>query len=220
MEFVLVILAAVMFTLLGWLLKSSVGATPWVAETAAEADYQAPMGAGPKTIVLVTLLAVITSFFALMVSAYGIRMEAGDWYPVREPDILWTNTALLLLAGIAFQWTRAAARNGRQNRLRPGMVLTGLLTIGFLVGQWLAWQQLTAAGQGLTVNPANGFFFLLTGVHALHIIGGLYVWARATLRVFGGADTAAVEDSIRLCTTYWHFLFIVWLVLFGLMLST
>ena len=64
------------------------------------------------------------------------------------------------------------------------------------------------------------FFFLLTGVHGLHILGGMYVWARATARTFGGGDEAAVKHSIELCTIYWHFLLVVWLILFGLMLST
>ena len=67
-------------------------------------------------------------------------------------------------------------------------------------------------------NPSNAFFFLLTGIHALHILGGMYVWARATQKVFGGSNDVA--QSISLCTIYWHFLLLVWLVLFGLMLST
>jgi cytochrome c oxidase subunit 3 len=93
-----------------------------------------------------------------------------------------------------------------------------LLTSAFLVGQYIAWQQLNASGHYVTSNPADAFFFLLTGVHALHILGGMYVWTRATMRVFSGNDS--VEESIQLCTVYWHFLLVVWLVLFGLMLST
>jgi cytochrome c oxidase subunit 3 len=72
----------------------------------------------------------------------------------------------------------------------------------------------------LTSNPANAFFFLLTGLHGLHILGGMAVWARATGKAFTGGDVDAVSRSIELCTIYWHFLLLVWLVLFGLMLST
>ena len=138
--------------------------------------------------------------------------------PLSEPQLLWTNTVVLILASIVFQWTRNAARKGITERIKPGMLLTGLLTTGFLVGQYVAWQQLHAGGHYITSNPADAFFFLLTGIHALHILGGMYVWARATRRAFAGSGN--IEESIQLCTVYWHFLLVVWLVLFGLMLST
>jgi cytochrome c oxidase subunit 3 len=148
-------------------------------------------------------------------------MELGDWVPLSEPQLLWVNTAMLILASIVFQWTRNAAVSGQRSRLTPGLLLTGLLTTGFIVGQLVAWQQLQAAGQLITSSPANAFFYFLTGAHAVHIAGGMYVWARATARVvLGNADGAAIRRSIELCTIYWHFLLIVWLVLFGLLLST
>jgi len=214
----LIFLAVILASLIGWMLKQSFNTQPWVAEHVDEASYQAPFNAGAKAVALAALLAVITSFFALMVSAYSLRMELGDWVPLTEPQLLWTNTVVLILASIVFQWTRNAARNGISQRIKPGLLLTGFLTTAFLVGQYIAWQQLNASGHYITSNPADAFFFLLTGLHALHILGGMYVWARATLRVFGGSND--IEESIQLCTVYWHFLLVVWLVLFGLMLST
>lgn len=218
MEVGLIFLAVILASLIGWMLKQSINTQPWVAEAVDEASYQAPFNARPKVVALATLLAVITSFFALLVSAYSLRMELGDWVPLTEPQLLWTNTIVLILASIAFQWTRNAARNGIAQRIKPGMLITGLLTTAFLVGQYIAWQQLAASGHYITSNPADAFFFLLTGLHALHILGGMYVWARATMRAFAGSDD--IEESIQLCTVYWHFLLVVWLVLFGLMLST
>jgi len=100
-------------------------------------------------------------------------------------------------------------------------VITGVLTLGFVLGQFIAWQQLQNSGQFITSNPANAFFYFLTGAHAVHILGGLYVWARATVKVVLGTGNAeAIRRSIELCTIYWHFLLLVWLVLFGLLLST
>ena len=218
MEIGLIVLAIMLASLIGWLLKASIGTQPWVAEGVDEASYQAPFNAGPKAVALATLLAVITSFFALVVSAYSLRMELGDWVPLTEPQMLWTNTVVLILASIVFQWTRSAARNGISQRIKPGLLVTGLLTTAFLVGQYVVWQQLNASGHYVTSNPADAFFFLVTGLHALHILGGMYVWARATKRAFTSSDS--VEESIQLCTVYWHFLLVVWLVLFGLMLST
>ena len=218
MEIGLIVLAIILGGLLGWLLKQSFNTQPWVAEAVEESSYQAPFNANSKLVALTTFLAVATSFFALILSAYSLRMELGDWIPLSEPQLLWTNTAMLILASIAFQWTRNAASKGDEQRLKPGMVVTGLLTTAFLVGQYLAWQQLFASGQYMTSNPSNAFFFLLTALHALHILGGMYVWMRATLKVFSGESD--VEESIHLCTIYWHFLLLVWLIIFGLMLST
>lgn len=220
MEIGLIVLATMLATLLGWLLKQSFNTTPWVAEAVEESSYQAPFNARPKLVALTTFLAVATSFFALVLSAYSLRMELGDWVPMTEPSILWTNTVLLILASVVFQWTRNHAIHGNADRIKPGLLLTGALTTAFLAGQWLAWQELNASGQYITVNPSNAFFFLLTGLHGLHILGGMYVWARATVRSFGGQQPDVVKHSVELCTIYWHFLLLVWLILFGLMLST
>jgi cytochrome c oxidase subunit 3 len=127
---------------------------------------------------------------------------------------------LLVLASIAYQLTRNAAIAGRQGALKPGLAISGLFTILFLGGQLLAWQRLNASGHYITGNPANSFFYLLTAVHGLHILGGMYVWARSTVRVWTGASADSVRLSIELCTVYWHYLLLVWLVLFGLLLST
>jgi cytochrome c oxidase subunit 3 len=210
-------------TLLGWLLKQSFNVQPWVAEDVGDTAHHGPLGDAGKTklIALMTFLAVVTSFFALVLSAYALRMELGDWVPMTEPQLLWVNTAVLVLASAAFQWTRNGAVAGKAARLKPGLVMTGLLTTAFVVGQLIAWQQLQAGGQFLTSNPSNAFFYLLTGAHGVHILGGMYVWARATFRVLmGSAEGGQIRRSIELCTIYWHFLLIVWLVLFGLLLST
>ena len=90
----------------------------------------------------------------------------------------------------------------------------------FLFGQVATWQQLVDGGYFLTTNPANAFFYLLTAVHGLHLLGGLYVWGRSLQRVWSGADADTVRLNIELCTIYWHFLLLVWVVVFGLLLST
>ena len=214
-------LAIILATLLGWLLKQTFNTQPWVAEVVGDTAHHGPLGTNSRLIGLLTLLAVISSFFALILSAYSLRMELGDWVPLSEPQLLWTNTVMLVLASIVFQWTRNAAVNDQRSRLTPGLLMTGLLTTGFIVGQLVAWQQLQATGQFVTSNPANAFFYFLTGAHAVHIAGGMYVWARATTKVIlGDRNNPAIRRSIELCTIYWHFLLLVWLVLFGLLLST
>ncbi len=220
MEIGLIILAIILASFLGWLLKQSFNTQPWVPEAVEETAHQAPFNARPKLVALTTFLAVATSFFALILSAYSLRMDYGDWVRLNEPQLLWVNTGMLVLASVAFQWTRNRTTYGMVARLTPGLLISGILTIGFLVGQLLAWQQLYASGEYLATNPSNGFFYLLTGIHGLHILGGMYVWARALIRVIGGSESESVKQSIELCTIYWHFLLLVWLVIFGFMLAT
>ncbi|HNP36668.1 MAG TPA: cytochrome c oxidase subunit 3 [Woeseiaceae bacterium] len=220
MEFILLSLAVILAIFLGWLLKATFNAQPWVAEPTSDAAHQAPMNANAKTVALSVLLAVITSFFALILSAYTERMKLGDWIPLTEPQLLWLNTGMLVAASLVFQWTRNAALKGQLAKLMPGMLVTGVLTMLFVAGQLIAWRELHAGGEYLSSNPSVAFFFLLTGVHAIHILGGMYVWARAMQRLVTDRSVASVRQSIELCAVYWHYLLLVWLVLFGLLLST
>ncbi len=220
MEIGLIVLAVMLASLIGWLLKASFNTQPWVAEAVDESAYQAPFNANPKLVALTTFMAVATSFFALILSAYALRMELGDWVPLTEPQLLWLNTGVLVVASVTFQWTRNGAVRGDARPLRPGLLLTGMLTTAFLIGQLIAWQQLRDSGQFVTSNPSNAFFYLLTAAHGLHILGGMYVWTRATLKVMRGGAVEDVRQSVELCTIYWHFLLLVWLIVFGLMLST
>jgi cytochrome c oxidase subunit 3 len=174
----------------------------------------------PKRVALRVFLAVVTSVFFLLFVAYRIRMEYPDWRPLPVPSLLWFNTALLIMASVVMQWTKSLADLKRSGSLRVGMIAAGLLTLGFLVGQLLAWSQLSDAGYLVRSNPANAFFYLLTGVHGLHVLGGLWVWTKATVRSFGKEGAAAVTASVQLCATYWHFLLLVWLVMLYFLLTT
>ena len=112
MTVTLIFLAAIMTTVIGWLLRQTINVQPWVANAADDAVSGRSLDTNSKTIGLVTFLAVATSLFGLFISAYNLRMKMPDWSPVAEPDILWINTGILVLASIAFQWTRGAAIKG------------------------------------------------------------------------------------------------------------
>jgi len=209
-----------MATVIGWLLRQTLNTQPWIADPADDEMSGASLDANSKTVALTAFLAVATSLFALFVSAYTLRMKMADWSPVAEPNLLWFNTAMLVLASVAYHWTRNAAVRGRTDFLKTGLGVAGLMTILFLAGQMLAWQRLNASGYYASSNPANAFFYLLTAVHGLHLLGGLWVWARSVIRVFSGASADSVRLSIELCTVYWHYLLLVWAMLFGLLLYT
>ncbi len=221
MTFALVFLAIIMATVIGWLLRQTLNTQPWEANDPLENQPgRGVINTDPAKIGLLSFIAVVTSLFALFLSAYMMRMRLGDWRPVEEPNLLWLNTAVLVLASVAFQLTRGAARRGKPLTVKVGLLVGGACTILFLFGQLMAWQQLNASGFFMTGNPANSFFYLLTALHGLHLLGGMWVWGRTTLRILSGAAAESVRLSVELCTVYWHYLLLVWIGLFALLLST
>ena len=96
----------------------------------------------------------------------------------------------------------------------------GWSAVVFLAGQILAWRQLTAAGYVPAANPADAFFYLITAVHGLHLLGGLVALGRTVAKAWPGVVTDQLRLSVELCAMYWHFLLLVWLVMFGILLLT
>jgi cytochrome c oxidase subunit 3 len=164
-------------------------------------------------------LAVVTVLFSLLIMAYGSRMEFEDWRPSPQLWLLWLNTAMLVLSSVAMQWARIAARRGEIDGVAIGLNAGGFFAVGFLGGQILAWRQLNMMGAFDVTNPAIGFFYMITALHGLHLMGGLVAWGRTIAKVRRGFDMVHVRLSVELCTVYWHFLLVVWLVLFGLLFS-
>ena len=173
-------------------------------------------------VLLILYFGVAVVLFGLVTSAYLMRMgmpgmahgPMGGWRPLPEPPLLWVNTGILLLASLAAEAARIAARGGRP--LGWG-VAAGLLGLLFLLGQLLLWRQLVDAGHGLRGDPAAAFFYLITALHGLHVLGGLYFWARAMLAVRGEGNAAL---RFQLTAAYWHFLLLVWLLMLGLFVAT
>jgi cytochrome c oxidase subunit 3 len=165
-------------------------------------------------------LAVLSSVFGLFVIGYRLRMGEPDWVPITDPMLLWFNTALLIVSSVFMERAKHATGNGKIAAVRNNLTVAGVLAIGFLVGQYMAWGQLHAAGYYAAADAAAAFFFLLTALHGLHLLGGLFVWARAALKSWQQIEVARIKLSIELCTTYWHYLLLVWFVFFTLLLST
>ena len=196
-------------------------AKPWDHAGEMEGIHGGSFVRGPaQSMGLKIFLAVISSIFFLFMVSYNLRMELGDWQPLADPQILWFNTILLVLGSIALQRARGAAEKGEIAGVRNGLIAGGVFTVAFLAGQYIAWLQLYGAGFYATLNPAYAFFYLLTGLHGAHLAGGLWVWARTTAKVWRGAEAGQVRLSVQLCSLYWHYLLLVWLIMFGLLLST
>ena len=215
-----------------WLiLVRKLSAKSWEASPASAIDAEAPRWPAQR-IGLWVFLAVITSLFGLFISAYYMRLSghhgsgpATDWAALSEPPVLWLNTLLLIAASVAMQAARKSIRNGTVERGFTALLVGGLLTIAFLGGQFYAWSLVRGSEFFAPQNPAVAFFYLLTAVHGLHLLGGLYVWGRTLARMrrenVEEIDVRqSINQSVELTSVYWHFLLLVWLGLFAVMLST
>jgi cytochrome c oxidase subunit 3 len=192
---------------------------PWL-ESGSLLDYPDETRASDEPTAMVglfTFLCVATSLFGLFIVSYNFRMELADWVSVSKPGVLWLNTLLLILSSVAFQFARNASEADDVKQVKLGVITGGVTSILFIVGQLFAWRQLVASGVFSIQNPASEFYFLITALHALHVLGGLVVWGKTVWRMIGGED---VRLSVDLCTVYWHYLLVVWIILFGLLLST
>jgi cytochrome c oxidase subunit 3 len=194
---------------------------PWVT-THGTVEYlrDRSTSSRPATkIALRVFLAVVAVLFMLLVIAYGGRMAYEDWRPTPQLSLLWANTFVLILSSVALQWAQFSVRRGRIDGMRVGLLAGGAFTVVFLIGQVLAWRQLGAMAYFELTNPAIAFFYLITGLHGLHLLGGLVAWGRTVAKVWGDFDETKIRQSVELCTLYWHFLLLVWLILFGLLFS-
>jgi cytochrome c oxidase subunit 3 len=212
-----------------WLLIQRLKEKPWTQQGVVPTSQETIYSSAPK-VGLWLFLAVVTSLFGLFASAYMMRLHDShgltNWQPLDEPSVLWINTVILVLASGAMQIARNRADRDEFDGLRGYMLGAAALTVAFLVGQVLAWEQLHASGSYGPGNPAYAFFILLTAVHGLHLVGGLFVVARTTARVWRGmaklnvVGRSRIRQSVQLCTVYWHWLLLIWLGLFALLLST
>ena len=221
MTYALLFLGGIMAIIVWWLVRQTVNVKPWMEQRPIEIVHGDGALSLPSVKVgLGVFLAVATSLFALLISAYHMRMMGEDWTRLAVPRVLWLNTAVLILASVAMERTRVAARRGQIDGVRIGLIATGIFTFSFLAGQLWAWRQMDALGYFLTANPAYSFFYLLTALHGLHLLGGMWVWGKTTAKVLRGVEVAKVRLSVELCTVYWHYLLLVWLVLFAVLLHT
>lgn len=167
-------------------------------------------------------VAGIAMMFVGLSSAYIVRAaSATDWRPLTMPRILWLSTTLILLSSVTIETSRRKLKASQDQAYIGWLSLTGLLGVGFLVSQLLAWQHLWRQGVFLASNPHSSFFYLLTATHGIHIIGGLlallYVLVRARVQVTDKAAIAKKQGRAEAVGIYWHFMDGLWIYLFLLL---
>ena len=207
----------------------TLGTKPWLHD----ADGGAAAYAGPDTTAasrtaLRFFLAMVGVLFFLFIITFLSRSQYPDfealagapWQPFTDTSRLWFNTSILALASIAMQWGLSGARQDKLNVVVPGLSAAVFFTVMFMVAQVDLWLHLQSMGFYLNSNPANSYFYVLTAIHGLHLIGGLIVLSNVVFRVWYDNDLQSLATPLQSCTTYWHFLFGIWVVLFALLSSS
>jgi cytochrome c oxidase subunit 3 len=196
---------------------------PWLPdENGVVGIHDAHISDTPAARVGLKMFLIIVGFlFFLLTVAYAGRMAFEDWRPVPQPWLMWQNSFMLIMASVSLQMAQTSARRDQWNNVKIALLAGGAFTVAFIVGQLLAWRQLVDQGIFEFTNPAVALFILITGMHGLHMLGGLVAWGRTADKVWqlDKFETIKVRQSIENCTLYWHFLLAIWLVLFGLLFS-
>jgi cytochrome c oxidase subunit 3 len=182
---------------------------PNPARAAAQGPY--PMG-------LMTLLATITMLFSAFVAALLMRRVGGDWEPLRVPAVLWVNTLVLALSSALVEVARRAVGRGLPEEAERRLALAAAFGGFFLLGQLGAWTQLRHWGFLLQTGPHVAFFYVISVVHALHVVAGVVVLLWTLRRLAAGAYTAADHRGLTHAAIFWHFLGGTWLYLFSALL--
>lgn len=191
-------------------------------------------------IMLLFALAGDLMFFVGLICAFFIRQSSGhidarnayvgDWHPITLPSILWINTAVLLLSSFTMEAARRQLFRevdvmdewlglGRPVTRRTAPWLFGTLALGglFLLGQWVAWNQLWEQGYNFSATPAGYFFYLLTGAHAAHLAMGVIALISSVTALYTLKKLEYRQIVVDCSAWYWHFMGGFWLILMALL---
>jgi cytochrome c oxidase subunit III len=184
-------------------------------------EPQQTLAMHPKKFALWLFIVSIVMIFAAMSSAYMVRQAEGNWLDFEMPAIFWVNSAILVASSITMHWAYVSAKKDNLAAVKVAMILTTLLGLGFLVGQWYSWAALVDMQvffAGTSSNPSGSFLYVITGLHAFHLVTGIVY----LLIILGASFQYKIHSKslvrMEMCATYWHFLDILWIYLFAFLL--
>lgn len=167
-------------------------------------------------------LAAILMMFTSLSSAYIVRAaSANDWRPIAMPRVLLLSTALIVLSSLTLETARRKLKRDLASSYKGWLFISTLLGFGFLLSQLWAWRQLVRQGIYIVSNPHSSFFYLLTGTHAVHLLGGLlalaFLLVRARNSMANEPSRPRQQAVAGAVTLYWHFMDVLWIYLFVLL---
>ncbi|MFT4856064.1 MAG: cytochrome c oxidase subunit 3 [Algoriphagus sp.] len=177
-----------------------------------------PISMHPKKFALWLFIVSVVMVFAGWTSALIVRQAEGNWLDYDLPQIFWVTSGIVILSSISLHWAYISAKKDNFIQLRLGMSLAMILGVCFLVGQWFSWKALVASEVFFVGNPAGSFLYVLTGMHAVHLISGLIFLIFVLISTFRYKVHSKSMNTFEMATTYWHFLGALWIYLFMFLL--
>lgn len=177
-------------------------------------------GIHPQKFALWAALGSIAMMFASLTSAYVVRRGAGNWLEYQVPKVFFTSTIVLLISSVFLHRSYKAYKSGNEKVYKSFLVVTFVLGILFIVLQYKGWNVLHRYGVELTGNPSGSFFYVISGLHVAHVLGGIGALLVALLHAFTLPYTVVEKRRHRfeLVCQYWHFVDILWLYLLAFMI--
>ncbi|TVP50986.1 MAG: cytochrome oxidase subunit III [Mongoliibacter sp.] len=177
-----------------------------------------PISMHPKKFALWLFIVTVVMIFASLTSAYIVRQAEGNWLEFELPDIFYYTTGIIVLSSITLHYAYFAATKDNLAKVRAGMILTSVLGLIFLIGQWYSWTALVDRDVFFVGNPAGSFLYVFTGLHALHLVSGVIFLIIVLISSFRYKVHSKNLDTMEMCVTYWHFLGGLWIYLFMFLL--
>jgi len=168
----------------------------------------------PHKFTLWVAVGSIVMMFAGLTSAYIVKSNQASWQPIEIPKVFWYSTVVILISSLTVQMTLLAFKNREMNRYRLLIATTTILGVLFIILQYLGFQQLWNSGITLRGSGAGQFLYVITGLHAAHVLGGIIVLIVMFIKAFFGASRNYSSVPVELAATYWHFVDFLWIYLF------
>ncbi len=169
---------------------------------------------------VIIIFGVSTAIFSLIFTAYlySIPPEQ-DTTLILKNKLLWANTLVLIFVTYFFNKISKDLKNNVTNKIKNNMIVVGVLSYLFLISQIILWYQLMNEGHFVSTNNYFSSYYIFTALHGLHLLGGLFFWGKISSRILKlqEKDYTKETSNLQALSIYWFFLFIVWLVFFGIM---
>ncbi len=161
-------------------------------------------------------LASISMLFAGLVSAYIVRQAAGNWFEFTLPWYFTASTMIIIISSIVAHLTLEQFRKGNERWYKFYLLITMILGMSFVILQYQGWLAMLAGGVDLKANPSGAFVYVISGMHVAHVLAGLAAWCVATIHGFSlkFKPTIVRINRLELTTQYWHYVDLLWVVLY------
>lgn len=168
----------------------------------------------PHKFTLWVAIGSIIMMFAGLTSAYIVKSSQAGWQEIVMPNIFWYSTAAILLSSLTIQMALRSFKDREMNRYRGLVAVTFLLGAAFVLLQWVGFQQLWNSGIQLKGSAGAGqFLYVIFGLHALHVAGGVITLLVMFIKAFFGKTKTYSSIPVEVAATYWHFVDVLWIYL-------